>query len=61
MESENIRKVREFWCRVFGLPLSVLDDIDDYGVNGTKPWSDHVERKKKEEPKKKEKKKKKRR
>lgn len=34
MEFETIRKAREFWCRVFGMPLSELDDIDNCVVLG---------------------------
>lgn len=61
MEFETIRKAREFWCRVFGMPLSELDDIDNCVVLGQSnldpsKYSTKVEAK----PKKKKEKKKKR-
>ena len=34
MKFETIRKAREFWCRVFGMPISELDDIDNCVVFG---------------------------
>lgn len=63
MEFETIRKAREFWCRVFGMPLSELDDIDNCVVFGERnldpaKYNTKVEAKPK---KKKEKKKKKKR
>lgn len=63
MEFETIRKAREFWCRVFGMPLSELDDIDNCVVLGQSnldpaKYSTKIEAKPK---KKKEKKKKKKR
>lgn len=61
MEFETIRKAREFWFRVFGMPLSELDDIDNCVVLGernldpakyntkteTKPKKNKKEKKKK--------------
>lgn len=63
MEFETVRKAREFWCRVFGMPLSELDDIDNCVVLGERnldpaKYNTKVEAKPK---KKKEKKKKKKR
>lgn len=63
MEFDTIRKAREFWCRVFGMPLSELDDIDNCVVLGernldpakynTKPKTEAKPKKKKEKKKKK--------
>lgn len=34
MEFKTKREAQEFWCRVFGMPLSELDDIDNCVVLG---------------------------
>lgn len=38
MESKTIHEIRVFWCKVFGMPLSVLKDIDNYGVVKLNPY-----------------------
>ena len=62
MEFETIRKAREFWCRVFGMPLSELDDIDNCVVLGERnldPAKYNIKPKTEAKPKKKKEKKKK--
>ena len=38
MEFKTIHEARVFWCKVFGMPLSVLKDIDNYGVVKLNPY-----------------------
>ena len=28
MDASEIRKIREFWCKVFGMPESIIDTLD---------------------------------
>ena len=65
MEFKTIRKAREFWCRVFGMPLSELDDIDNCVILGernldTAKYSTKIEDKPKKNKKEKKKNKKRR-
>ena len=31
-------QIRVMWCKIFGLPLSVLKDIDNFGVVKLNPY-----------------------